>query len=410
MTGVTDDDKWIHRDKLAKIERAPSCRYHLAEGACEQQTPQGRSEEKLNGGSKRTTSAPPDDEIPLPRSRKSSISPENRVPEDRMPEDIPSWDLRRPEEIESDEAYWTFIADKKSGSKIPVAKASPAPIPEFYLERNAPSGRRRSGGSELETIAYPKPRPRSGSANTLGAASTLQPAKRNLTDVSPRKGSGGLSAAGRKTSAQVKAGGKTRTRGGKDSTSSISGNRPTTRSGDLSPGAKRPEGDPPWMIGSYRPDPRLPPNNNSSPPSPSVCNRSSGKGRASMAASTTRSSARSLRTACSSRPKPDRALRPRRREAATRRVAAQGRCTQEPHLFKHQAEHLVLDHAQDLRQAADQPAPEPPRSLEPMMPPPLPAETQTVAHVPDQPSAAANMSMSGEKKKKSGGCGCCVVM
>ncbi|KZL75025.1 hypothetical protein CT0861_12309 [Colletotrichum tofieldiae] len=413
MTGVTDDDKWIHRDKLAKIEsqELQAAGIILPRARASSKPRRGRSEEKLNGGSKRTTSAPPDDEIPLPRSRKSSISPENRVPEDRMPEDIPSWDLRRPEEIESDEAYWTFIADKKSGSKIPVAKASPAPIPEFYLERNAPSGRRRSGGSELETIAYPKPRPRSGSANTLGAASTLQPAKRNLTDVSPRKGSGGLSAAGRKTSAQVKAGGKTRTRGGKDSTSSISGNRPTTRSGDLSPGAKRPEGDPPWMIGSYRPDPRLPPEQQLLPTVAKRLQQEQWEREGKYGSIYDKEFRPLTADGLLKPPEAGSSTTPPEEERQQQdEWPLKGDAPKSPtsSSIKQSTSYSTMPKISDKPQTSPLPSPRGP--LSPMMPPPLPAETQTVAHVPDQPSAAANMSMSGEKKKKSGGCGCCVVM
>ncbi|GKT48971.1 uncharacterized protein ColSpa_09152 [Colletotrichum spaethianum] len=400
ITGVTDDDKWIHRDKLAKIEsqELQAAGIILPRVRASSRPRRGRSEEKMNGSSKRTTSAPPDDEIPLPRSRKSSISPEYRVPEDKMPEDTHSWDLRLPEEIESDEAYWVSMADKKSGSKIPVAKASPAPIPEFYLERNAPSGRRRSGGSELETIAYPKPRPRSGSANTLGASSTLQPAKRSQTDVSPRKGSGGPSAAGRKTSTQVKAGGKSKTRGGKDSTGSISGIRPTTRSGDLSPGAKRPEGDPPWMVGSYRPDPRLPPEQQLLPTVAKRLQQEQWE-REGKYGSIYDKEFRPLTA--------DGLLMPP--EAGSSTMAPEEEKQQQHDDIKQSTSYSTMPKISDKPQTSPLPSPRGP--LSPMMPPPpqQPAETQTVTRVPDH-SSAADMSMSGEKKKKSGGCGCCIVM
>ncbi|OBR03959.1 hypothetical protein CH63R_13086 [Colletotrichum higginsianum IMI 349063] len=412
MVGATDDDKWIHRDKLAKIEsqELQAAGIILPRARASSKPRRGRSEEKLNGSSRRTTSAPPDDELPPPRSRKSSVSPENMVPEGSPLEEVPSWDLRRPEEIEGDEAYWTSIADKKSGSKIPVAKASPAPIPEFYLERNAPSGRRRSGGSELETIAYPKPRPRSGSANTLGATSTLQPAKRNLTDVSPRKGSGGPSATGRKTSAQVKAGGKTRTRGGKDSTSSISG-RPITRSADLSPGGKRPEGDPPWMIGSYRPDPRLPPEQQLLPTVAKRLQQEQWE-REGKYGSIYDKEFRPLTAdgllkppeAGSSTTPPDE----EKQEQDEWPLKGDAPKSPTSPSIKQSNSYSTMPKISDKPQTSPLPSPRTP--LSPTMQPTQPAETQSVTRVPDQPSAAANMSMGGEKKKKSGGCGCCIVM
>ncbi|KAJ0297584.1 hypothetical protein COL5a_009825 [Colletotrichum fioriniae] len=418
---VSDDDKWIHRDKLAKIEsqELQAAGIVLPRARASSKPRRGRSEEKLNGSSRRTTSAPPDDEIPLPRSRKSSISPESRVPEEILPDmDLPSWDLRRPEEIavEGDDAYWTSISDKnKSGSKIPVAKASPAPIPEYYLERNAPSGRRRSGGSELETIAYPKPRPRSGSANTLGATSTLAPAKRNNTDISPRKGSG-TSSTTRKTSTQVKGGGKTKTRGGKDSTSSISGNRPTTRSGDLSPGVKKPEGDPPWMVGSYRPDPRLPPDQQLLPTVAKRLQQEQWE-REGKYGSIYDKEFRPLTAdgllkppEAGSSTTPPEEEKQEQDEWPLRGDAPKSPTAQSPTSpsIKQTNSYSTMPKISDKPQTSPLPSPRGP--LSPTMQPQQPAETQTVVRVPEQPSAAANMSMGGEKKKKSGGCGCCLVM
>ncbi|EFQ26029.1 hypothetical protein CGRA01v4_14456 [Colletotrichum graminicola] len=411
LAGPTDDDKWIHRDKLAKIEsqELQAAGIILPKMRSSSKPPRrGRSEEKLNGSSRRTTSAAPDDEIPLPRSRKSSVSPESRVPDDKMPEEVPSWDLRRPEEIESDEPYWVSAADKKSGSKIPVAKASPAPIPEFYLERNAPSGRRRSGGSELETIAYPKPRPRSGSANTLGASSTLQPAKRSVTDVSPRKGSGGTSATGRKPSAQVKAGGKNKTRGGKDSTGSASGNR--SRPGEISPGNKRPEGDPPWMIGSYRPDPRLPPEEQLLPTVAKRLQQEQWEREGKYGSVYDREFRPLTADGLLKPPEAGSSTAPADEETQEQdEWPLKGEAPKSPTSpsIKQSNSYSTMPKISDKPTTSPLPSPRGPTS--PMMSPQMPAETRTVTRVPDQ-SSAADMPMGGEKKKKSEGCGCCIVM
>ncbi|EQB58059.1 hypothetical protein CGLO_01738 [Colletotrichum gloeosporioides Cg-14] len=387
-----DNSKWIHRDKLAQIEseELQAAGIILPRPRASSRPRRGRSEEKLNGSTKRTTSTAADDEMPRPRSRKTSISPENRVPTEKMPDLEPSssWDLRRPEEIalEGDGNYWMSNGERKGQSKIPVAKASPAPIPESYIERHAPSARRLSGGpNELETIAYPKQRPRSGSANTLGATPNLQPAKRTGTDTSPRKGSGGASnttPAARKASTQAKSG-KPKTRGGKDSTSTT---RPTTRSGELSPGVKKPEGDPPWMweregkSGSiydkeFRPLTAegllMPPEAGPSTSTP---------------------------------PDDDEEQQPHDE------WPLKGDAPKSPTSpsIKQSASYSTMPKLNDKPQNSPLPSPRSPRS--PMMQPEQPPQTQTVIRVPDQPSAA-EMSMGGEKsKKKSGGCGCCIVM
>ncbi|WYZ46586.1 hypothetical protein EsH8_IX_000811 [Colletotrichum jinshuiense] len=410
-----DDSKWIHRDKLARIEsqELQAAGITLPRARASSRPRRGRSEEKLNGSSRRTTSAAPDEDMPPPRSRKNSTSPEFRVPD----HEVPSWDLRLPEEIatEGDEVYWTSLGEKKNGSKIPVAKASPAPIPEFYLERNAPSGRRRSGGSELEMMAYPKPRPRSGSANTLGATSTLQPAKRNLTDVSPRKNSG-ASVNNRKTSTQTKPAGRTKARGGKDSTSSISGTlRPTTRSGELSPGVKKPEGDPPWMIGSYRPDPRLPPEQQLLP---TVARRlqqeqweREGKYGSIYDKEFRPLTADGLLKPPENGPSttPPEEEKQQHDEWPLKGDAPKSPTAQSPTApsIKQTTSYSTMPKISDKHPTSPLPSPRSPMS--PVMPPPQPAEPQTITRVPDRPSTAAGMSMGGSKKK-SGGCGCCVVM
>ncbi|KAL1902752.1 hypothetical protein Sste5346_000662 [Sporothrix stenoceras] len=99
---------------------------------------------------------------------------------------------------------------------------------------------------------------------------------RSASDLSPKKAllSGSSSTPGlRKASAPTKtmsSAGRPKTRNGASKDSNSTGTvatRPSTRSGDrelsreISAGAasKQPEGEPPWMISAYRPDPRLPP-------------------------------------------------------------------------------------------------------------------------------------------------------
>jgi len=261
---IEDNSKWIHRDKLARIEseelQAAGIilpRASRSRSKSQSRTRREQSQDKPNGRTRAPTGGT--DQLGV-RSRKNS---ENAM-EPKTPEisTVPSWDLRLPEEI-AEEGDGYFVPSGK-GSKIPIAKTSPVPIPVEHIERDTPMIRKRDGSpGEEDSITYPKPRSRSGSlGNPInGAIPTL--AKRSATDSSPKKTAAGA----RKTSGPGKpangAAGRPRTRGGpsRDSTNGGAATRPTTRSGELSPGGnnKQPEGEPPWMVSAYRPDPRLPP-------------------------------------------------------------------------------------------------------------------------------------------------------
>lgn len=131
-----------------------------------------------------------------------------------------------------------------------------------HLERDTPLRRKASTGlaSEDEPISNPKSRGRSHSIKALENENpNRSPGKRLLSENSPTKTTTGAKKAGstnRSTSTPLK--GKARTGPTRDT---ASGQRPTTRSGELGPSGsvKRPEGDPPWLASMYKPDPRLPP-------------------------------------------------------------------------------------------------------------------------------------------------------
>ncbi|CAK7207770.1 hypothetical protein SEUCBS139899_010583 [Sporothrix eucalyptigena] len=283
--GDLDDvsSKWIHRDKLARIENE-----ELQAAGIILPKPRGRSKPRRDASQEKYSGhrrPGHDNDLPAePRSRKNSTGYS-----DSKLVDTPSsgWDLRLPDEI-AEESYFTtaYGSGSRGSSRIPVAKLSPAPIALEHIERDTPITRRRDGSPTMEDgIAYPKTRSRSASVRLddegCGPASPTRTMTRSASDISPKKTQGTLhSASGvtstaglRKASAPPKTtstGGRPKTRNGasKDSNSSGTGTtRPSTRSGDrelsreMSVGAasRQPEGDPPWMISAYRPDPRLPP-------------------------------------------------------------------------------------------------------------------------------------------------------
>ncbi|KAI0835859.1 hypothetical protein F5Y06DRAFT_120649 [Hypoxylon sp. FL0890] len=258
--GLDDDEhsKWIHRDKLARIEsqELQAAGIILPKPRAQSRARRDRSQDKVNSHRRATDAS---EQQPVSRSRKNSELSLEKTPDT----EVPSWDLRLPEEIAEDPGE--FWVTKDTGkSRIPVAKISPAPIPADFLERDAPVLRKPSFPllDDDASISLPKPRSRSGSSNVVDDAPKVQPGKRSATEGSPKKAVTAGTAGARKASAPAKATsqGRPKTRSGPTPRSG-STTRPTTRSGELSPPISKsaPEGDPPWMVSAYKPDPRLPP-------------------------------------------------------------------------------------------------------------------------------------------------------
>ncbi|KAH8163081.1 hypothetical protein CIB48_g5171 [Xylaria polymorpha] len=250
MTYDDENSKWIHRDKLAKIEseELQAAGIILPKPRTQSRSRRDRSHSRRRG----TTDSSEQQYVPV--SRKNSELNHDRTPD----AESMNWDLRRPEEIAEDPGEYWVSNDSGKGTRIPVAKISPAPIPPDYIDRNAPVQRKTSFPlfDEEASIAYPKTRSRSNSSgNILDDSPKAQSGRRAVTDGSPKKAS---TTAPRKTSAPTKptTQGRPKTRSGPPPRSG-SATRPSTRSGEISPRA--PEGDPPWMISAYQPDPRLPP-------------------------------------------------------------------------------------------------------------------------------------------------------
>lgn len=255
---IVEHSKWIHRDKLARIEseelqaagifvprsRAPSKQRH----------------DRSRSAMRRGTDAS-DQTSHHSRSRKNStVVDQQQQPPQRQDVAIPVWDLRTPEEIAEEEANAYFTTNALGTSRIPVAKTSPAPISLDTFERGSTASRKHSESPEEDGISMAKTRSRSASASLRTtdrnvSGSTLAPGKRSAADMSPKKNSntGKRQASGGAKNSAAGAGGRPKTRSG-----SANGTRPSTRSGE-SPPNKQPEGDPPWLVNSYKPDPRLPP-------------------------------------------------------------------------------------------------------------------------------------------------------
>ncbi|KAJ4148372.1 hypothetical protein LMH87_002847 [Akanthomyces muscarius] len=231
-----DQSKWIHRDKLARIEteELEAAGFFLPKGRTSSRTAR-RNESRLSHS---TESEPNLNNLNRPKKDSSSLEPLSSPP---------SWDLRTPQEIAEAAAGSYFTSNALTGStRIPVAKASPAPISLGFLEHGSLAARQNS--DEDDRLSYNKTRSRSASAAFRDAGNSMPSGKRSITDSSPKKHI-------RKTSSSTPSRPGTK---GKDSPGSA-GSRPVTRNGRAASRTKHPEGEPPWMANTFKPDPRLPP-------------------------------------------------------------------------------------------------------------------------------------------------------
>jgi hypothetical protein len=265
-TGYDLDDpensRWIHRDKLARIEsrEMQEAGIHIGRdgrSASRQQNKRSRSKDFQSNGVSDSHHGEYGQAIEDDQQRRRVASPVI-MDEDEEPM---NFDLRLPEESAADahgeERFYRTPTAKQSYSRIPLSTSSPIPVPQDYIARPTPLARSGSNGwsGDDEGFSYNKARSRSQS---VGSQVLLDDEEHTPTSSSPSKGKLASKAGARKTSATRPAGPqKSRSRSNHTRTES----RPGTRSGETPPGSssKRPEGDPPWLAHMYKPDPRLPP-------------------------------------------------------------------------------------------------------------------------------------------------------
>jgi hypothetical protein len=246
-----EHSRWIHRDKLARIESQ-----ELQAAGIILPRSRAASKSSRREHSREQQGSGPRSEQAQKRQRIESIpTEEEEEPESR------DWDLRLPAEAAEDhaEGFQDVSGGVKGVSRIPVSKTSPIPIPIEHLERDTPIRRMQSEvwTAEDDTLSNAKSRGRSASVKALEDVSTPTAAKRVASEnSSPKKAA--VRKASTPTVRNPSAGRpKARSASNKEGTPQ----RPVTRSGDSSGSAssKRPEGDPPWINSMYKPDPRLPP-------------------------------------------------------------------------------------------------------------------------------------------------------
>ncbi|RJE26416.1 hypothetical protein PHISCL_01217 [Aspergillus sclerotialis] len=282
----TNDENWIHRDKLARIESEELQQAAILlqrRAGVESRTGRGKSHElhhKGGFGSSTSTPAVTEQSEPWPNlhvdqgEHTSSSGPDGDGNYD-IEDERQNWDLRRPEEIAADKmddggSYFYYNpALRKSSSRIPISTASPAPISPDHFGRESRKQRSRAptNGDDDSSVTKVRRASEPTAAETASASTPTggsrpvsrgTPTGQNASAKKTPRGTSGSS--NRKTSAPPTTR-KTTPRSRAVSGNGGSGQRPTTRSGETRPttSVNRPEGDPPWLATMYKPDPRIPP-------------------------------------------------------------------------------------------------------------------------------------------------------
>ena len=310
-----ESSRWIHRDKLAAIEshemqeagiklprqmRSKSSLQHTKSHSRNQSTTSFKSQEPdvpattgVREGKRQKLQEPPQQAL-LQQANSQQAPPQQAPPQQAPPQqgvyDEPmDFDLRTPEERALDHQPGSAMYYQpnlgRSGSRIPLPKTSPMPIAQGHVERNTPLPRTRgasgiwSGGDE-EGFSYNKTRSRS---NSIGSRVLLDGPEANGTPTPAQRPSSrsGIPQSPPKQRHVSKAGsinnGRPRTSNGprnisepqklrpspSTQRSSPAFPRPRSRSGIEPPrpgtAVNRPEGEAPWIADMYKPDPRLPP-------------------------------------------------------------------------------------------------------------------------------------------------------
>lgn len=271
-----NENNWIHRDKLKEIENRELEAAGFRVGRSSRSNSRSQSagarhmsRDRTNSGATDTLSNGDYNVDHHPRM----ISPIPAEGEEEEVQQTTGWDVRSAEEIAADrEQYAERNAQtiRPSTSRIPIAKTSPLPVPNTFVERDQPLPRPRNGSGnwDPDAIANNGARVRSGSISSqilldeprLSEAPQKSPVKGRVdqreTPTSKSKTPGKPTP----TSGVRKVTPKNQTKP-RNASGHSPVKRPGTSGGSISrPGTShRPEGEAPWVATMYKPDPMLPP-------------------------------------------------------------------------------------------------------------------------------------------------------
>ena len=286
--GNVDDSAWIHRDKLAQIE---------IQEMEEAGIPVRQSRRSISAGP--DASARSSRSMSRPR-RPMSKDQQNEQPleeetyhassggfEDFEPKRIstilaadesehefdPNVDteFRSPQEIAAERESIRPQVIRPSTSRIPISKASPVPVPSNMVDRDSPLPRSRHGSGNWSGNWDEMLYARRARSNSIGSQAILD---EDGVRTPPRPGSSYIHSSTENSPPKARVPTKTTPKsGGRKASTANGAERPPSSSGKDRPGSRAgsghkrpstshqhaPEGDPPWIASMYKPDPRLPP-------------------------------------------------------------------------------------------------------------------------------------------------------
>lgn len=291
-----DDSAWIHRDKLAQIEIMEMEAAGIPIRQSRQSTSSAAGAERRSSRSRsRSRKGIPKDqdqeEMPPDAygtayggdeeygwKRMSAIPAADE--EDHQYDPNVDYEFRTPQEVAAE--HESKQVNRPSTSRIPVSTASPVPVPATVVGRDSPLPRSRQGSASgtWDEMQYQR-KARSGS---IGSQAILDDEGENTP---PRPGSSQMRSSDESSPKKPRVPSKATPNGRKTSTPNSSGaqrpgsshgNKTRIASNNISnkdskdrsaPNGHRsrpstshaynPEGDPPWISSMYKPDPRLPP-------------------------------------------------------------------------------------------------------------------------------------------------------
>lgn len=280
-----DENNWIHRDKLKEIEirEMEEAGFRVGRASRTGSRSQSRTQSRTRGSRDRRGSG----------TAELAQGSEERAEARRVVSPIPAEDEDAEDyDTQSPTVYQEFAPDgqttsprmnnhtgRPSTSRIPLPRTSGIPVPAAVAERDAPLPRSRAGSENWngDAIATNGARVRSGSIasqflldDAEGDRQTTPPyghkRKVSSTNGSPPKSpqkspmKAKTPAKPAPTSGARKSSAKVQPKPRQLSGATPPQKRPVSRSGPVSrPTTARPEGEAPWLATMYKPDPRLPP-------------------------------------------------------------------------------------------------------------------------------------------------------
>lgn len=276
-----DENNWIHRDKLKEIETRELEEAGFRVGRS------SRSNSRSQSASRRARSRTNSESLERAQngedrqgSRKvvSPIPAEDEEYVEEFHEWSPSAPGEVPPELQPSSPRAGHNAGRPSTSRIPLPKTSGIPVPSSVADRDAPLSRSRAGsasfgenattvddarvrsgsvGSQVllddseDTPQTTPPKARGHARSTSGGGSPPKSPQKSIKAKTPGKPT---STTGARKASAAKTQPKNRT------ASATSTKRPGTSGGPSRPiTSHRPEGEAPWIATMYKPDPRLPP-------------------------------------------------------------------------------------------------------------------------------------------------------